>query len=197
MSRSYTSCGMDARYDLAYLQECFVVDPNSPSWLSWKEDRPLSHFKNKHGYRIWKSQYAGRSAGTLSDGYYILVHKEKTIRVHRIVYALIHNIELPSLDIDHIDQCRSNNNPNNLRLVSRSVNKQNVKEVKGYYWDKRTQKWMVRIKVRGKTYFIGRFIMEEHAEAAYREAKRHYHEVIPVSWDNGEQLVIRFKNGKE
>ena len=80
--------------------------------------------------------------------------------------------------IDHINRTRDDNSIENLRVVTRQQNNFNKSNTKGYCWCKRANKWMARIKLNGKSTFIGYFVNEEDAAAAYLEAKARLH-IIP------------------
>ena len=61
-------------------------------------------------------------------GYEFICYKRGgVVCVHRLVYEAFKG-EIPEgLEIDHIDQNKRNNNPENLRIVTRLENMQNVK----------------------------------------------------------------------
>lgn len=60
-------------------------------------------------------------------GYEFICYKEcRIVLVHRLVYEAFKG-EIPEgLEIDHIDRNKRNNNPDNLRVVTRSENMRNV-----------------------------------------------------------------------
>jgi outer membrane receptor for ferrienterochelin and colicin len=113
---------------LKYLEECFELDPTSPSWLRWKP-RPRDHFKSDLGMKMGNSRTRNRQVETkTTTGYYCVMIDYKTYKCHRIVYAL-HNktTDFDNKLIDHIDCNRTNNNPDNLRLVDKTMNNINSK----------------------------------------------------------------------
>jgi len=117
--------------DLNYLKECFELDPSSPSYLKWNENRPEHHFKNNTSYKIWKGNCVGEKITNFSHGRYYTVYlriPRQILLVHRVVYA-IHNNTTDFLDkvIDHIDGDCLNNNPENLRACSQGDNQLNSK----------------------------------------------------------------------
>ncbi|HAT3735758.1 TPA: HNH endonuclease [Serratia marcescens] len=95
------------------LRCALAPDSDSPSGLAWK--RPLANRVKARG-----------TAGTLGkDGYWSVQVKGKKLAAHRVLWWLL-NGEIPAeLCIDHIDGNRGNNNPENLRLATRSQNNQN------------------------------------------------------------------------
>ena len=105
--------------------------------------------------------------------------KRKMFQLHRIVYKAYH----PSWDImdssmnnciDHIDGNKQNNNIENLRVVTNQENQFNTK-AKGYYFNKRRNKWMAYIMVDGKLINLGYYDTEAEARQAYLTAKAKLH----------------------
>ena len=114
-----------------------------------------------------------------ADGYHEIILDRARFYAHRLAWFYCYEI-WPTLDIDHVDGSPSNNRLANLREVSRSVNMQNQKHVRGnkrscqllgvtYAKDK--QKYKAQINSR----HIGYFESPELAHAAYIEAKRRIH----------------------
>jgi len=101
-----------------YLNLLFEISNDSDSFLLWKKDAPLLN----SGIR----RLRGRRAGRLSGGYWSIRLFQKNIKVHRIIRVLSSKADLDgSLVIDHIDGCKSNNNPCNLRAVTYAINARN------------------------------------------------------------------------
>jgi len=120
---------------------------------------------------------------TDKDGYkfVILSHKRinKNYKVHRIIYKFNN----PDWDmtysydneIDHIDNNRTNNNIENLRIVNKIQNSQNRPAKKGYHFSKQKCKYQAEIVVNKKKRHIGFYDTEEEAREAYLNAKEIYH----------------------
>jgi len=86
---------------------------------------------------------------------------------------LIGNID-NKLQIDHINRNKLDNRRENLRLVNKEMNMNNVDFAlngKGYHLYKRTGKYRVQVGNCGKKFFVGFFDTPEQARAAYVEAK--------------------------
>ena len=117
------------------------------------------------------------------NGYYFiqLQHKkiQKCYKVHRVIYKF-NNMDwdmtyTPDNQIDHINNCRNNNNIENLRIVNGSENKQNSSNVKGYYWNKTKCKYQAYICVNYKQHNLGVYDTAKEAREAYLVAKIKYH----------------------
>ena len=118
-----------------------------------------------------------------NKGYYrfklINNKKKKNYFYHRVVYKF-HNRNwdmtyTPDNQIDHIDNCKSNNNIENLRVVNSSENQQNINKVKGYCWDKKMGKYRAQIIINYKIIRLGSHDTEEEAREAYLKGKELYH----------------------
>jgi hypothetical protein len=108
--------------------------------------------------------------------------KKYNMRLHRVIYYA-HNQEWNIYDnsknnyIDHIchqDGVPLDNSITNLRVVNHQQNNFN-RNCKGYYFDKECNKYRSRIKLNGKTKFLGLFDTADEARNAYLEAKKIYH----------------------
>lgn len=120
---------------------------------------------NKHSWHVWtsplsKTFYAATNITT--DG------KRRPVLMHRLLIG--------EKWIDHIDRNGLNNQRINLRPASRSLQSHNqparvgTSRYRGVYWDKTRSSWSARLKVDGKTKFLGRFSSEEDAAEAYDRA---------------------------
>ena len=102
--------------------------------------------------------------------------KMKHKLLHRIVaHAFILNPHVKPF-VDHIDNCRTNNNIENLRYSSCSENGRNRTKTKtnngfkGSYWIDKMNKYRAQIKIDGKTVYLGMYETAEEASKVY-EAK--------------------------
>jgi len=106
--------------------------------------------------------------------------KQKFYKYHRVVYKF-HNRNWDITDvssdnqIDHIDNCKTNNNIENLRVVNSSENGQNINKTKGYSWDKQIGKWRAQIIINYKIIRLGSHDTPEEAREAYLKGKEIYH----------------------
>ena len=110
-------------------------------------------------------------------GYNRIGINKKMISRHRIMCYTFKNLDInnPKQVIDHIDGDKLNNHIDNLRTVTNQQNQWNRTTAKGYYWDKKANKWCAKIKINGKTIHLGAYTDEESARKAYVDAKSIYH----------------------
>lgn len=100
-----------------------------------------------------------------------------TLRMARIILnAPVH------LHVDHINGNSLDNRRHNLRLVTPSQNRSNIKILKtkksckylGVHWHKKNSRWVSKITVNKKTIFLGCFSSAYAAHLAYRRACKKY-----------------------
>lgn len=145
-----------------YLRTRLSYDPETGE-LRWKQLR--------------YSSLIGKSAGWLmASGYQRIDLKSRNFYVHRVAWALHYGV-WPDGPIDHIDGNRSNNQIDNLRLVTpsqhsmnRSVQKNNKLGAKGVCFHKPTKKYTAQIHVNRTKKHLGLFNTIEEAKAAYDAA---------------------------
>lgn len=127
----------------------------------------------------------GQVAGRLSDkGYLIVTVAGKCFQAHRIAWAIAHG-RWPK-EIDHINGKRDDNRLCNLRECDRAENMQNKVRYSsntsghpGVNWFKPDRRWVARISVRGRRYFLGSFATKNEAVAARNAAKAELHTFHP------------------
>ena len=98
---------------LEQMKEAFSIDPTVPSGLRWSKPNCS---------RITPGSPAGCFR---SDGYYRVKFNSIALLSHRIVWAIANNQDPGQKFIDHIDHNRQNNDPKNLRLVTKRENAHN------------------------------------------------------------------------
>ena len=140
---------------------CYNQETGSMTWR--KKSEQVSDAKR------WNSRYAGKECGTIDDKGYrrILFRFGKgptfKIRAHRLAWFIVYG-SMPELEIDHINQCKTDNSIANLRDVKRTVNQRNgtrkgnnTSGVPGVSWHKQRGKWCAQANFDGKHYHIGLF----------------------------------------
>lgn len=85
----------------------------------------------------------------------------------------------PNLLVDHINGDTLDNRKENLRIVTRRQNAQNIHKRKsskypGVHWDAVNAKWCAKLKVGDKHIWLGRHSIESDAYNAYIDACRVY-----------------------
>ena len=149
------------------------------------------HKENPEDIQIWRFHWKGRNINKpywrklnirICKGYKKIDLKPNSYYLHRVNYYAwnqdwdIYNSCIKTNSIDHEDRNKTNNNINNLRVVTNQQNHFN-RNCKGYSWYKQSQKWMAYITVNGKRKHLGYFLLEEEARQAYLEAKKIYHKI--------------------
>ena len=131
---------------------------------------------------VGKSGYVlGRDRG--SDYY---------IRFHRVVLGLKEDDPMVP-DHIHGKQTRNDNRKRNLRVATRSQNQMNMATridntsgVTGVNWNKRTNKWVARIHVKGKSVHLGYFHCFDDAVKARKDAENKYYG--EWAYDNSQKM---------
>lgn len=131
----------------------------------------------------WRSgRFEGRLAGTVrTDGYVVIQINGRKHFAHRVIW-LCQFGAWPSLNLDHRNGIRCDNRIANLRDISQKLNTQNrrpnrtlANRFMGVVKNSHGRPYGARIKVDGKTTYLGQFDTQEQAHAAYMKAKRALH----------------------
>ena len=120
---------------------------------------------------------------TQTSGYkrYRIYINKNYYGLSRIIYKA-HNKDWDITDIsmnnfiDHINTNSLDNRIKNLRVVTNQQNCFN-RNAKGYYWNKKENKWHAQISFNGKVKYLGYFEKEEDAHIAYLNSKEIYHKI--------------------
>lgn len=144
---------------------------------------------SRDGHLVWRvARPGGTKAGTkagylMNHGYVGICIFNRTYLAHRLVW-LYHYGYLPSCHLDHINRNKADNRIENLRLAkynqadnnqNQKIRKDNNSGVPGVNWNKRAQKWIVRIQTYGDRRSLGYFENFEDAIRARALAKEKYH----------------------
>jgi len=110
--------------------------------------------------------------GLNNKGYTLTrINKKNCLFLHHLVFGY------PPIgyEVDHRDTDPLNNRKSNLRFVTHSQNNMNRKNVRGYYWNKKSKKWHVKITVNKQTINLGYFVNKQDAKRVAKEARQKYH----------------------
>lgn len=100
--------------------------------------------------------------------------RDRCVSLHRFI------LDAPaSAEVDHINHDTLDNRRENLRLVTKSQNQQNIggahrdskSGARNVYWQELRQRWVVQICVDGKRHFFGAFATVEEAEPVATAAR--------------------------
>ena len=165
-----------------YLLECFDYNPETGKLT--RKERPIYHFKSKRYMDWWNNRYSNKNVGNYKNGYMRTCIEKEEYLIHRLIWKIHYNEEPPNI-IDHINGIKDDNRICNLREANYVENgrnqtkllKNNTSGHVGVVFDKRTNTWMARIQILGKTVNLGRFKTVEGAVEARRErAKQEFGE---------------------
>jgi hypothetical protein len=125
-------------------------------------------FEYSNGELYWKKgRRRNKKAGSPHPTGYIQVKwKDKTWRLHRIVWIWHENKLLKELEIDHINRIRTDNRIENLRQVTKSINNANKKAIFVNYCKGKWKAYTSRVLGNGKQIHLGVFETKKDAEKA-------------------------------
>ena len=151
--------------------------------LTQDELKSLLMYDPASGVFTWvKGKRAGHVTGTtVSQGYVKITVSGKMYAAHRLAWLYIHGY-WPPLQIDHINQIRSDNRIDNLRLATCAQNHQNrrrrTRSTSGFLgvtWHKRDRRWQAHIEINGAAKHLGLFVCLAKALRARKQAEQVYH----------------------
>lgn len=122
-----------------------------------------------------------------SGGFYAVRGGAPKIYLHRVILERVLGRPLLSTEYtDHIDGDKLNNARSNLRVATpcenqhnRKRNKNNTSGYPGINWNKRKQRWIVRLMKSRVTIEVGSFKNLDDAIAAYKQSKLEHHGEFP------------------
>lgn len=167
-----------------YLWQCFRYEDGKLFWI----ERPLSHFKNKHGQSVFNGSWPGKEAGCLSvskspgrkseERWVVSINNVPHLR-YRIVWVM-HYGDV-SGEIDHKNRIPTDDRVENLRPCTRHQNSANsslmlrsTSGIRGVCWVKADKKWRASIFANGKFIHLGCFKEKEDAIEARVKASKLY-----------------------
>ena len=146
-----------------YLKSILDYVPSTGEWR-WRYREGLDERPN--------ARDAGKPAGTVQNGYTLIMIDGVQHRSHRLAFIYMLGREAAG-DVDHIDTDRTNGRWSNLREATRSQNHANKRRrfdcasgIKGVRFHKQSGKWQARLCDK----HIGLFETKKGAAAAYAAA---------------------------
>ena len=148
--------------------------------------KTLLDYDPETGLFRWKSKavrngaHGGRAGNTRPKGYVCIRIDGRLYMAHRLAWLYVHGM-MPTQQIDHINQIKSDNRIDNLREASPSQNGQNRSKPRrdnkaGFLGVQRKgNRWIALIGVNGKQQYLGMFATPEAAHQAYQKAKAEAH----------------------
>lgn len=156
--------------------------------LTQKRLHELCAYDAKTGALTWRASKGAAKAGRPVGGTHrVKGYGEAMIdgvgyQTHRLIWFYVH-AAWPKGEIDHINGNRDDNRIANLRDVSTTLNRQNLRAAHrrkkggllGAHYNKKSRRWMAAICINYKQIHLGGFDTAEQAHAAYVAAKRKLH----------------------
>ena len=113
--------------------------------------------------------------------------KRKTFGIHRIIAEIFVENPENKPEVDHIDRDTSNNRPDNLRWATareqkynQGMKSTNTSGVSGVSWNRRDNKWIVRLAENGEKKYFGVFTDKDEAiKVRNREYERIQSVIFP------------------
>lgn len=129
----------------------------------------------------WCVTHSGRKPGQKPKAYAQRQEGGRTARQKILLHRLI--LDAPEdMHVDHINGDTMDNRRCNLRLATPRQNQQNrgmgplnTSGIKGVRFDVRRGKWFARIRIEGRTTFLGYHTTKESASEAYESACLAFH----------------------
>jgi len=119
--------------------------------------------------RAMKGQQAG-VASKGGSGYRSLQYNGVKTSAHRVIWEMFNGAIPEGMQVDHINQDKSDDRIENLRLVNQSQNQFNSSKSKGFI--KRGNRYTAYIATGRKSRNLGAFDTEEEAHEAYIKARK-------------------------
>lgn len=151
---------------LEFVEGLLKICNTSPSGLRWKVAR---------SNRLKPGQVAGcQNHRGYWDVMLTMDGKSRLYLAHRLVYLLQTGVDPGEMHVDHVNGVRD---PLTLRLAThaenvryQSVVRGGSSRFKGVSWNKSKRKWQAQIMKDGKRQYLGYFVCEKEAAAAYNAA---------------------------
>lgn len=128
----------------------------------------------------WQAQWSPNTSSYYAVTTIKIDGKYTSLKMSRLIMSLAKG---DKRQVDHINHNTLDNRKENLKIVTNKINSQNRRGVKGYSWNRRTEKWEAYIFVDSKNVYLGSFLLASDARQAYLSARQQYGfvELTPAS----------------
>lgn len=116
------------------------------------------------------------------NGYLLIQFEGIKYSAHRMAWAFVHGIIMPDTELDHINNNRSDNRIENLRIATFNDNsfnqrmkRNNTSGVKGVSLHNLSGKWRGRVCMNGITHYVGHFNDLDTAKKAVEQVRLSLH----------------------
>jgi hypothetical protein len=149
--------------------------------MTQKRLRQLLDYDPQTGAFHWLAPRGGRSSGemtgAISNGYLCIRIDGVRYQAHRLAWLYVHG-KWPANHLDHINRNRADNRLENLREATPSQNSMNAREgsnsstgIRGVSVDRRSGKYLARIRANGKNVNLGYYADVTDARDAREKAE--------------------------
>ena len=130
-------------------------------------------YTDKRGHKREAKQLITRAS---NQGKYVgMTIRGQSYKYHRLLWSLYHKTDIAGeMEIDHINGDKTDNRIENLRLVTKRTNLQNMwrhrqGKLSGTYYvsSNKHRKWVARAKINKKCKYLGAFKTQQEAHEAY------------------------------
>jgi len=170
----------------------------------YSDGRVFNHPHTTQNGRKWDGGFLKECK--TNSGYMSCSASVKGVRVgfsaHRVVAEVMLDDWDDKLHVDHKNGDRSDNRPENLRMVTSAENHRSFKKkrssatgkFRGVYWSSKPQKWIAQVSIGGgKNVYAGSFLDEEEAAAvfdAFAYANGYLKEALNFSVRSAQNLLL-------
>lgn len=157
----------------------------SQAMITQNELKELIIYDDETGEFRWAKNHgkcrSGTLAGCVRGGYRSININKNRYLAHRLAWLYVYG-EHPHMDIDHINEIKTDNRISNLRIANRkenirnqSIKASNTSGFKGVHYKKDKGRWCARIRTDSGRIFLGYYSTPEDAHKAYVIACHKYH----------------------
>lgn len=142
-------------------------------------------FNYNDGYLVWSDNahvcVRGRIAGTSLDGKLgYISHKRRIYKTSRLVWIYHHGDVRNGISVVPKNNKLDDNRIENLKLVTPQGQPYTKLALRGYFFQKSSNKWVSQLFFNNEKVLLGLFDTMEEAKAVHLKAKKKYHVELEV-----------------